>query len=73
MDQILSMPKEDQARYYQESAARSNMIKSPHIMEKDYWVCWTLKQIFSIPEISPHITFKDGNVRYTWCNKTSAR
>lgn len=60
MDQILAMPKDDQARHYQEAAARSNLIKSPNIMEKDYWVCWTLKQIFSMPEISPHITFKGG-------------
>jgi hypothetical protein len=60
MDQILSMSREDQAKYYQEAAARSSMIKSPKIMEKDYWVCWTLKQIFNIPDISPHITFKGG-------------
>src|SRR5579863_3635866 len=60
MDQILSIPKEDQARYYQEAAARSSMIKSPIILEKDYWVCWTLKQIFSMPEINSHITFKGG-------------
>ncbi len=60
MEQILDISKEDQARHYQEAAARSNIIKSPNIMEKDYWVCWALKQIFSMPEISPHITFKGG-------------
>lgn len=60
MDQILSMTKDDQARYYQQAAARSNLIKSANIMEKDYWVCWCLKQIFSLPEISLHITFKGG-------------
>ena len=48
MDQILSMSREEQATYYREAAARSKTIKSPNIMEKDYWVCWTLKQIFDI-------------------------
>src|ERR1700719_3624950 len=60
MDQILSMPKDEQARYYREAAARSKTIKSPNIMEKDFWVYWTLQKIFSIPEISQHITFKGG-------------
>lgn len=60
MDQILSLTKDEQARYYREAAARSNTIKSPNIMEKDFWVCWTLQKIFSIPEINRHITFKGG-------------
>jgi predicted nucleotidyltransferase component of viral defense system len=30
------------------------------IVEKDFWVCWTLHQLFSLPDIAPHILFKGG-------------
>lgn len=60
MEQIVSLSKDEQAQIYQEAAARSEDIKAPIMIEKDFWVCWTLKQIFSIPEISSHITFKGG-------------
>jgi len=30
------------------------------IIEKDFWVCWTLKQLFSIPELEGWLTFKGG-------------
>ncbi len=29
-------------------------------MEKDFWVCWVLGQVYSIPELSANITFKGG-------------
>lgn len=29
-------------------------------VEKDFWVCWTLREIFSLPSIGEHITFKGG-------------
>lgn len=32
----------------------------PVIVEKDFWVCWTLKQLFSIPELESWLTFKGG-------------
>lgn len=60
MDQIVSLSKEEQTQIYQEAAARSKDIKAPSMIEKDFWVCWTLKQIFSIPELGQHITFKGG-------------
>ncbi len=60
MEQILNLSRDQQAQLFLEAASRSNDIKSPIIIEKDFWVCWTLQQIFSIPEISPYITFKGG-------------
>jgi hypothetical protein len=30
-------------------------------LEKDYWVCWTLRELFSIPEWGQSITFKGGS------------
>ena len=30
------------------------------IVEKDFWVCWTLKQLFVLPNHGAHFTFKGG-------------
>jgi hypothetical protein len=30
------------------------------IVEKDFWVCWTLKELFRLPEIGEHLIFKGG-------------
>lgn len=60
MDQLLKMHRNDQEKIFKEAAARSADIKFPTIIEKDFWVCWTLEQLFAIPEIRPHITFKGG-------------
>src|SRR5208282_3129573 len=29
-------------------------------VEKDFWVCWTLRELFGLPEDGPHLTFKGG-------------
>jgi hypothetical protein len=29
-------------------------------VEKDFWVCWTLREIFEDPNLGRHITFKGG-------------
>ena len=29
-------------------------------VEKDFWVCWTLGELFSLPGIGEHLTFKGG-------------
>ena len=29
-------------------------------IEKDFWVCWILKELFSLPDIGEHLTFKGG-------------
>jgi predicted nucleotidyltransferase component of viral defense system len=32
----------------------------PQLIEKDFWVCWILKILFSLPESGDHLTFKGG-------------
>ena len=32
----------------------------PGLVEKDFWVCWTLKHLFSIPEFESRLLFKGG-------------
>lgn len=43
---------------FDETAARMNL--PPSLVEKDFWVCWTLRRIFELPEISDYIIFKGG-------------
>jgi predicted nucleotidyltransferase component of viral defense system len=31
-------------------------------VEKDFWVCWTLRELFALPGIGEHLTFKGGNL-----------
>lgn len=30
------------------------------VVEKDFWVCWTLKELFQLPIIGGHLIFKGG-------------
>ncbi len=60
MKEILNKPHKERAQLFQEAAARSKNIKRPVIIEKDFWVCWTLDQIFKNPVLAPHVTFKGG-------------
>ncbi|HUJ08804.1 MAG TPA: nucleotidyl transferase AbiEii/AbiGii toxin family protein [Verrucomicrobiae bacterium] len=32
----------------------------PHIIEKDFWVCWLLRLIFADPDLGGHLVFKGG-------------
>lgn len=52
--------KSEQERYdiFQEAANRRDI--ADIIVEKDFWVCWTLKRLFSNPVLSPLLTFKGG-------------
>ncbi|MCD4824099.1 MAG: nucleotidyl transferase AbiEii/AbiGii toxin family protein [Phycisphaerae bacterium] len=51
-------PKREQAIVFTDTEDRTGL-KAP-IVEKDFWVCWLLKQLFSIPELDGWLTFKGG-------------
>lgn len=59
MKELLKLSKQDKIEYFTEATRRSEKIKSPVIIEKDFWVCWTLDQIFK-SELAPHVIFKGG-------------
>lgn len=40
--------------------ASAKIGRSPVVIEKDFWVCWTLREIFSLPEFGKRMTFKGG-------------
>ena len=39
MKTLLEASKEDRKQYFNEAALRSDKIKNPIIIEKDFWVC----------------------------------
>jgi hypothetical protein len=59
MKELLELSKEERAQYFNEATARSEKIKNPIVIEKDFWVCWTLDKIFN-SELAPHVIFKGG-------------
>lgn len=48
----------DRADLIEEASARLDVI--PVIVEKDYWVCWTLGRIFELPDLANALVFKGG-------------
>lgn len=58
METFIKLSEEDRRTYFTEAASRLGIL--PIIVEKDFWVCWTLKTLYSIPSIAKHITFKGG-------------
>lgn len=59
MKTLLEASKKDRKQYFNEAALRSDKIKNPIIIEKDFWVCWTLEKLFS-SNLASHVIFKGG-------------
>lgn len=58
MSQFLGLTEADQRLTIGQTAARLGWIESS--VEKDFWVTWTLQQLFAMPDLAPHLTFKGG-------------
>ncbi|MFH0855459.1 MAG: nucleotidyl transferase AbiEii/AbiGii toxin family protein [Candidatus Omnitrophota bacterium] len=58
MNKFALLSNKDKRAYFE--AAAANLGIMPQLVEKDFWVCWILKILFSLPEISAHLTFKGG-------------
>ncbi len=59
MDTIATMPRGDRADLFRETAARMGL--PPALIEKDFWVCWTLGQLFTIESLREVLLFKGGS------------
>ena len=57
MDTFAKQKAAERQPYIQETASRRNLTATA--VEKDFWVCWTLKHLFSISGI-PELCFKGG-------------
>jgi hypothetical protein len=58
MDVFAKKPDAERHEIFTEAASRRDV--QPMVIEKDFWVCWTLKRLFTDQQIAPHLTFKGG-------------
>lgn len=58
MDAFAKKPFEERRAVFTEGASRRDIL--PVVIEKDFWVCWTLRRLFSSPQTAPYLTFKGG-------------
>lgn len=58
MDDVARLPITDRADLF--TAAASQRGLTPAIIEKDFWVCWTLKRVFTLPDPPARLLFKGG-------------
>ena len=56
MNKVAKMPARDRADLFTETAERKVLPEA--IIEKDFWVCWMLKQLFSIDALTGRLLFK---------------
>ncbi|HBC86474.1 MAG TPA: nucleotidyl transferase AbiEii/AbiGii toxin family protein [Lentisphaeria bacterium] len=59
MDNVAILPESERRGLFSETAAKVGLAR-PSIAEKDFWVCWTLKQIYSLPRPYSNVIFKGG-------------
>ncbi len=58
MDRFITMPANERRQLCE--VAGGAMGLRPASIEKDFWVCWTLRELFSLPDVGPRLTFKGG-------------
>ena len=58
MDHLVTLDDERRRVLCEEAGHRLGL--SAGSVEKDLWVCWMLRLLFSLPETGPHLTFKGG-------------
>ncbi len=58
MDRFLSLSPDDRALAFEQAATRRGLPQTS--VEKDCWVCLMLRELFALPGIGEHLTFKGG-------------
>ena len=58
MDKVAALSTTERSELFSETAAHRGM--TPAIVEKDFWVTWTLDKLFAHPELSRLLMFKGG-------------
>jgi hypothetical protein len=58
MDEFARLPAAERGIYVDECAARRDLTSL--VIEKDFWVCWTLRRLVGCEKLGAHITFKGG-------------
>ncbi len=60
MDEFARKSANDRDVYFEEAASRRDL--NSIIIEKDFWVCWTLKRLMDCTELAKQLTFKGGTL-----------
>ena len=58
MDKIANLPDQERSELFNETAVKKGI--SPAVIEKDFWVCWVLKHLFTMDMVKSNIVFKGG-------------
>jgi hypothetical protein len=58
MDDVARLPITDRMDLFSATARRRGL--TAEIIEKDFWVCWTLKRLFTLPDPPAGLLFKGG-------------
>lgn len=58
MDEFARLPAGERRAFIDEAAARRDLTST--VIEKDFWVCWTLRRLMETPDVAGNLTFKGG-------------
>ena len=58
MDKVANLTADQRQELFQATATKRGL--NPAIVEKDFWVCWVLKQLFTDPRLKTRLVFKGG-------------
>jgi predicted nucleotidyltransferase component of viral defense system len=60
MNTFIQLSAEERNLYCRQAAERMEIPLPAAVIEKDFWVCWTLNLLNDMPELKGNITFKGG-------------
>ena len=60
MDRIAQATSTECVNLFRQTAAKLRPERSPAIIEKDFWVCWSLHRIYDVLQLRPQVIFKGG-------------
>ena len=55
---VIGLSDPDRKALFLEAQRNTGMVAE--MIEKDFWVCWTLRHLFELPEAKDHFIFKGG-------------
>jgi predicted nucleotidyltransferase component of viral defense system len=58
MDTFLQLPLKERRVYFEQAEAMRGLPAAA--LEKDFWVCWILRELFQLPGIGERLIFKGG-------------
>ncbi len=58
MDDFARQPSDERQIYFEQAAIKFGL--TSQLIEKDFWVCWILRRLFSLDDFHDQLTFKGG-------------